>query len=1449
MLHDSRPKSEAAAAAVDCLVGGGEMGRLMRSHDWSKTPLGPPEHWPQSLRTAVSICLNSQFPIILWWGPQLTVLYNDSYTPFLGIKHPHAALGKPGRECWHEIWHIVGPMLEGVLETGKATWSDDLLLFLERFGYPEECYFTFSYSPIRDESGGVGGVFTPVKETTGNVIGARRMRTLRDLAQRSSKAQDVAEACRAAADTIAENPYDIPFACLYLFDEKRERAELCGTARIEPGQSASPQVIDLSQERWPETSAIPAAALLGRFTLFPASELGSQPLPAGPWNTRPESVVVVPIVLPGTLFHAGFMVAGVNVRKRLDAEYRSFYEQVAAQVANAIAEARAFDEERKRAEALAELDRAKTAFFSNVSHEFRTPLTLMLGPLEESLAQRRGALSQEDRDNLLIAHRNGLRLLKLVNSLLDFSRVEAGRLQAVYEKTDLAAFTADVASGFRSAIERAGLRLIVDCPPLAEAVYLDREMWEKIVLNLLSNAFKFTFEGTIAIRLRQDATMAELSVADTGTGIPENELPHVFERFHRVPGARGRTYEGAGIGLALVQELVKLHGGSVRVESALGTGSVFTVSVPLGADHLPAERINAPRAASSTALRADAYVQEALRWLKAPVEATLRPVESGSKAPAVQKERILLADDNADMRDYVRRILSDRYEVETVGHGEAALDAVRKQRPDLLLADIMMPRLDGLQLLQRLRADPETRTLPVILLSARAGEEARVGGLQAGADDYLIKPFSARELLARVESYLNLARARRSVSDELRETDERLRRMAAIIEFSDDAIISKDLNGVISTWNAGAERLFGYSAEEAIGRKITIVFPPNRLNEEPGILERIRRGERIDHYETVRRRKDGSLVDISLTVSPIFDASGRIVGASKIARDITVRKRAEAVMAAQKDAFEILAMGRSMTETLKSFARAVEAQSPGRVLVAIHLLDESGMQFMQTIAPSLPPSYRQATDGMEVSSAAGPCCAAISERRRVVVADVAASREFAAFASFALPLGILAGSSNPIMSSTGRVLGTVATYYRQIQEARPQDDLLSEIVTRTAAVIIERSRAEALLRESEQRFRNMADHAPAMIWVTATDANRTYLNQTWYEFTAQEPQSALGQAWLQAVHPEDREQAQKILLSANPERKALSVEYRLRRADGQYRWVIDTGSPRFGDQGEFLGYIGLVMDITERKQAEEWTRESAERLRLANAALRRSNDDLQRFGYVSSHDLQEPLRTIRAFTELLSQRHGEHFGPEDEYLLTSVMEGAARMEALLQGLLQYSRVTAAADRRIQCIDCQLVLTAVLKNLEGQLRETGARVEAGSLPVVLGDYEQLVQLFQNLLANALKYRRPDVPCVVRISADRQNGARRFAVADNGIGFKPEYAGKIFEIFRQLDRSYPGTGIGLAICKTIVERHGGRIWAESVEGQGATFYFTLPNAEESEESNASHDASQITADSRH
>jgi len=760
------------------LASGGKMGELIHSIDWTKTPLGSIELWPQSLRTTVSLCLASSFPISLAWGPQHVQIYNDGYWPICGEKHPRA-MGQNFTECWASAWPVIGEAFARAL-AGEASFLENQRMFLDRNGYLEETFFTFSFSPIRDEMG-IAGLFHPVTETTALMLSERRTRALRELGTRAGKAQTVEEACLLAAETLSEYELDLPFVLFYLFGDQSEDAQLIAVTGLPKGSAASPARVEFGtadQSAWP----LADVAISGRTQHVSQLEKSFGHLSCGEYPESPKEALVLPITPPGCKRPVGVLVAGVSSRLALTDAYRAFYDLLAAAVTSEVANARAYQDERMRAEALQELDRAKTQFFSNVSHEFRTPLTLMLGPIEEELAEHDNPLPQARRERLETAHRNSLRLLKLVNNLLDFSRIEAGRMEASYEPVQLAAYTEELASVFRSAVEKAGLTFVLSFPVLPEPVFVDPEMWEKIVLNLLSNAFKHTFEGSIAVALRWCGDHVELAVSDTGVGVPAAELGHLFERFHRVRGTRSRTYEGTGIGLALVRELVQLHGGTVRVDSQEGKGSTFTVTIKTGTAHLPAERVRA--AGAPTTARASAYAEESLHWLPntdEPVMVALPsgesnglPVLPGASASGLHRPRIVVADDNADMRNYVSRLLGEDYEVVAVADGWKALEAVQARPVDLVLSDIMMPNLDGFGLLRELRASSQTRMIPVLFLSARAGQESAVEGLNAGADDYLAKPFSSQELLARVRTHLDLDRVRRAWANELEQSSQEL---------------------------------------------------------------------------------------------------------------------------------------------------------------------------------------------------------------------------------------------------------------------------------------------------------------------------------------------------------------------------------------------------------------------------------------------------------------------------------------------------------------------------------------------------------------------------------------------------------------------------------------------------------------------------------------------------
>ncbi|MGO4443279.1 SpoIIE family protein phosphatase [Mycobacterium sp. 2YAF39] len=777
--------------------GDSEVGADLVQVDWASTPLGSPHQWPQSLQTAVDILLSSRFSMWMAWGPDLTFFCNAAYRrDTLGRKYPWA-LGRPAREVWAEIWDDIGPRIDGVLSTGEATWDSALLLFLERSGYQEETYHTFSYSPLRDDDNRIVGMLCVVSEVTQQVIAERRMTTLRDLGSDPSVMRTEGESLRFADRQLGHNPRDLPFTLTYLLDEDGD-ARLAGSSGIDARHPAAPSLL-----------------LAGDAGVWPLDEVargdtvsvglgGLSNLPTGDWREPPAEALVIPLMQQGSA-PSGFLVAALNRYRPLDDGYRGFLTLVAGHIASGIGSARSFRAQQRRAEELAELDHAKTTFFSNISHEFRTPLTLILDPVDQ--LRERMELDEPARQELDTVWRNGLRLTKLVNSLLDFSRIEAGRTQAHFVPVDIASVTAELASVFRSAVERAGLTLAVDCPPLDEVVYIDRDMWEKVILNLLSNALKFTFDGTISIGVRRENDGAAITVADTGIGVAAAEIPRLFERFHRIENVRARSNEGSGIGLALVKELVDLHRGSIEASSTENVGTTFTIRLPFGAANLPADQVAAADASRASSAVAEPFLQEALRWIPADAgttEASQAHDDVTSDAGGRKPVRVLIADDNADMRDYLTRLLrNDGYEVDAVTDGQQALDFVRATLPDIVVSDVMMPRLDGLGFVAALRADPRTAGVPVLLLSARAGQEASIGGLQAGADDYLTKPFAAAELLARVRANFGLARLR----------NHHTRWRTALVDSLQEAFFVCDEHGAVIEINATFTDMLGYGVE------------------------------------------------------------------------------------------------------------------------------------------------------------------------------------------------------------------------------------------------------------------------------------------------------------------------------------------------------------------------------------------------------------------------------------------------------------------------------------------------------------------------------------------------------------------------------------------------------------------------------------------------------------
>ncbi|MCX4390636.1 SpoIIE family protein phosphatase [Micromonospora peucetia] len=805
-------------ATVDDLFAGDDpTSAAHRATDWAATALGPVQTWPPELCAAVRTVLPSRIPMLLWWGTELVQIFNHAYTPVLGDKYP-AAIGQPGARCWAEVWAELGPLTDQVLAGHGATYAENQLLLLDRHGYLEETYWTFSYSPVLAGHGRIPGIFVATTDVTARVLGDRRLETLRELGSVSIAAADTTrDAVRAAAQVLNGSPADLPAAMIYLRPGESmpggdgrptELVQDDGDGPTEPLPGGNPSPPDADALILAASVGVaddPAAVGSGWLARIGEVARTGQPARvrdvAVPGDPRAEAgavvgapvdeVLVLPLLATGQDRPVGVLVAGISPFRKLDEAYHGFLDLVASRVSTALGDVLAYEAQRRRAAALAELDAAKTEFFTDVSHELRTPLTLIAGPVRESLADRREPLPPGQRERLELVHRNTGRLRKLVNDMLDFARIEGGRLDPERVETDLPALTAGVAESFAYAMRQAGLTYQVDVRALPHTAYVDRDMWEKVVVNLLSNALKYTLTGTVRLRLRGDGEHVTLSVDDTGVGIPADQQPLMFRRFHRVRGAGGRSHEGTGIGLALVQEMVRLHGGSVGMRSVEGEGSTFTVRLPYGRATTGA---TAPRERTHEPVH-EAYIAEALRWLPGAVPAHPDRTDDEPRDAAT----VLVVDDNADLRGFLASLLAPHHRVVTAVDGREALDRIAERVPDLVLTDVMMPRLDGFGLVRALRADRRTAGLPIIVLSARAGEEAAVEGLRTGADDYLAKPFSSEELLARVGAHLELARLR----------NEEATWRAALVESLQDAFAVVDADGALVEANEAFCRLVG----------------------------------------------------------------------------------------------------------------------------------------------------------------------------------------------------------------------------------------------------------------------------------------------------------------------------------------------------------------------------------------------------------------------------------------------------------------------------------------------------------------------------------------------------------------------------------------------------------------------------------------------------------------
>ena len=1169
---------------------------------------------------------------------------------------------------------------------------------------------------------------------------------------------------------------------LYVLDPDSKIANLISTAGIERDHPSAVEtlVIDGPDNPWPLAEVLKdhkARVVADLETRFQAT------FPTGAWEEAPKSAVVLPVMASGEAGRAGFLIAGLSPFRLFDENYAGFMNLIAGQISAAIANAEAYEQESRRAEALAEIDRAKTTFFSNVSHEFRTPLTLMLSPLEQIISKPQAGLTEEDRTLVSVAHRNGLRLLKLVNSLLDFNRVVEGKAQASFESVDLAEVTKAVAAAFEPAITDAGLRLGLALTPLPHPVYVDRDMWEKVMLNLLSNAFKFTFEGEIAVDTRpsSDGRFAEVTIRDTGSGIPEDQLPRLFDRFHRVEGAKGRSIEGSGIGLALVQELVKLHGGRVAVESKVDEGTSFTVSIPFGTKHLPAGSLHARDQLPPIEFRAQAYLQEAASWVgdrgtqgrDIPADLLETFGQQNPELPSVDGSAgvVLIAEDNRDMREYLARMLvTAGYRVETAVDGQSAIAAARAIHPALILTDVMMPKLDGFGVLDAIRKDDALSDTPVILISARAGEEAKLEGLSSGADDYLTKPFLARELMARVESNLKLAQSRR----ESRRLLEEEARTLELLNQVGTAIASElNLETAVQAVTDAATKLSGaafgsffYNVIDATGESYmlytlsgvpreafakfpmprnTAIFDPTFRGEgivrSPDILKDPRYGKNDPHFGMPK----GHLPVRSYLAAPVVSRGGEVLGGLFFGHP-------------QPGAFD---------ERAERIVSAIAAQ-------AAIAIDRTRL-------------YRAAQEE-------------IDRRRRAeeVLRDNEQKLE------------------NRVAERTAELAAANAKLHEEA---------------------VQRERAE---RRFQHMVEGVTDYA---IFMLDPNGIITSWNAGAQRIKGYRDTEIIGRHFENFYTAEDRaaEVPARALETARTEGKFEAEGLRVRK-DGSTFWANVIINAIHNDDGALRGFTKVTRDITERRDAQAALQQAQERLvqsqkmegigQLTGGVAHDFNNLLT----IIVGNLESAQRNLRGSPADLARLRRS---------VDNAMRGAQRAASLTQRLLAFSRRSPLEPKPVDVGRLVTGMSDLLHRTLGE-QVAVQTVLAPNVWRVFVDPNQLEVSLLNLAVNARDAMSKGGTLIIEtanVFLDESYAASQVevipgqyvvvSITDSGAGMSREVLARAFEPFYTTKDVGHGTGLGLSQVYGFVKQSGGNVKIYSEEGHGTTVKIYLPRFHSNED----------------
>lgn len=621
------------------------------------------------------------------------------------------------------------------------------------------------------------------------------------------------------------------------------------------------------------------------------------------------------------------------------------------------------------------------------------------------------------------------------------------------------------------------------------------------------------------------------------------------------------------------------------------------------------------------------------------------------------------------------------------------------------------------------------------------------------------------------------------------------RRLAAIVESSDDAIVGKDLNGIVQNWNRAAERIFGYTEAEILGRSITLLIPDDRLHEEQRILRQIRSGQRIQHFDTIRRRKDGKLLNVSITVSPIRDAHGNIIGASKIARDITGAKEAETMrnrLAAIVESSDDAIIGLDLSAFITAWNRGAENTFG-------YSADEAIGQSVTMLIPR----------GMEDEEPR--ILARILKGDRVEHYETVRQRKDGSLIDVSLTV-------SPILDADGKIIGA-SKISRDITESKRQQEAL---------------------RRSEEELRAMANSIPQLAWMAHPDGFIYWYNQRWFDYTGTTPQQMEGWGW-QSVHdPEILPSVVDYWKRCVQEGTPFEMEFPLRGADGIFRWFLTRVSPFRDQSGQIVRWFGTNTEVDELRRTQQALKDARDQLTRQNhqleelvaertAELRDKIQELEAFSYSVSHDLRSPLRAMQGYADALLVDYNGRLDSTAEHYLNRIHRAARRMDILIQDVLAYSRV-AKGDIQLSTVNVEAVISDVIANYPPFQSDRASITVHGPIPEVLGHEAYITQIVSNLLGNAVKFIAPGTFPTVHISAREVNDMIRLSFRDNGIGIDSDQQQNLFKIFGRVysEKQFEGTGIGLAIVKKAAERMGGTAGVQSQLGHGSEFFILLKKA---------------------